>query len=506
MALTRPGAYVLYKELGVNQPAQPGITYADDHAPRDIQQARPSGYVTLVLLIGERLQFRWAATPQLSPLVPINIADGATRSDQLRQAWERAVFCQEAGLGLDYWRDEFEDQTRVNTLPNLDLDAHPDSALEELAGDEEKVDEELAEALRNSRKDYYSSHSFVLPTLSRSSTGKHWSNKSNPEVITLDDDEDDDDNDLYTRPPRLRASPSSKRPYPSHHHESLQSSSPNILDCSEPYRKRARTVHPSERQNVNSVPTQKKRLPTTLDELLRQSSLNHHSAPPVSDVIEGDISQSKDFVRVLVGPGREIRNFQKKDLWNRPYFQDSRTGVNYFGLDDDNAWELRHPQLPNIDLEDFRFVAEYITDGKFGLRNPEGQDQIKEAIAQCISAWETGEKLGMDDLLEHIAEKVKFLEWDNEDVLTLAILIYRTSGPSLHAHDMMKDWISSYLAHHFWTYIKDDVVGPFFRKRLRRLPELERDVFVKRAQTLTTGAESDEDEESDEGGLGDDDL
>lgn len=225
----------------------------------------------------------------------------------------------------------------------------------------------------------------------------------------------------------------------------------------------------------------------------------------IYSVITTSRSASKDFIQVHVGPNREIRTLQKKDLWDRPYFQDTRTGTNHFGLNADNTWELRHPQLVNIDSEDFQFVAEYLIDGDFGLRQPENQEQTKEAIAQCVSAWETGEKLGMDDMLEHIAEKIKFLEWDNEDVLTLAILIYRSSGPSLHAHEVMKDWVSSYLAHHFWVYIKDDTIGEYFRKRMRRLPELERDVFVKRAHSLTTGAEPDEDRKNDDDKLENDD-
>jgi hypothetical protein len=209
-------------------------------------------------------------------------------------------------------------------------------------------------------------------------------------------------------------------------------------------------------------------------------------------------SQSKDFVQVPVGPDLEIRTLQKKDVWGRSYFQDTRTGTNHFRLNEKNIWELHHPQLVNINHEDFQFIAEYLTDGRFGLRYPEGKEQMKESIAQCASAWETAEKLGMDDMLEHIAEKVHYLDWDNEDVLTIAIIIYRSSGPSLHAHGLMKDWIAEFLAHHFWTYIKDENIGHYFRKRLRLLPELERDVFVKRADSLTKGTEFDEDHESDE--------
>jgi hypothetical protein len=187
-----------------------------------------------------------------------------------------------------------------------------------------------------------------------------------------------------------------------------------------------------------------------------------------------------------------------------PYFRDSRAGTNHFILADDGIWELRHPQLAKINTEDFQYIAEFLTTKGFGVRQPETSEQTKMAIAECVSAWQTAEKLNMDDLLEHIAHKVKYLSWDNEDVLTMAIIVYRTPGPTLHAHDAMRDWISSFLAHHFWTYIKDENIGHFFRKRMRRLKELERDVFLKRAKSLTTGAEPDEDGESEEEDLGDD--
>jgi hypothetical protein len=191
-------------------------------------------------------------------------------------------------------------------------------------------------------------------------------------------------------------------------------------------------------------------------------------------------------------------------VWDLPYFRDSRAGTNHFILADDGIWELRHPQLAKINTEDFQYVAEFLTTKGFGVRQPETSEQTKMAIAECASAWQTAEKLNMDDLLEHIAQKVQYLLWDNEDVLTMAIIVYRTPGPTLHAHGTMRDWISSLLAHHFWAYIKDDNIGQFFRKRMRRLKELERDVFVKRAKFLTTGAEPDEDEESEEEDLGDD--
>jgi hypothetical protein len=56
MAQTRPGTYVVYKDPGAGPSPWPGIVYADDFAPRDIQQNRPHGYFTLVLLLGDVLQ------------------------------------------------------------------------------------------------------------------------------------------------------------------------------------------------------------------------------------------------------------------------------------------------------------------------------------------------------------------------------------------------------------------------------------------------------------------
>jgi hypothetical protein len=53
MAQTQPGTYVLYKEPSVDRPPWPAVVYVDEYAPRDVQQRRPSGYVTLVLLLGE---------------------------------------------------------------------------------------------------------------------------------------------------------------------------------------------------------------------------------------------------------------------------------------------------------------------------------------------------------------------------------------------------------------------------------------------------------------------
>jgi hypothetical protein len=69
MAQTQPGTYVLYKEPGIDQPPWPAIVYVDDYAPYYIQQQRPSGYVILVLLIGEPYRLWVCCTFGLDPVL-----------------------------------------------------------------------------------------------------------------------------------------------------------------------------------------------------------------------------------------------------------------------------------------------------------------------------------------------------------------------------------------------------------------------------------------------------
>jgi hypothetical protein len=202
-----------------------------------------------------------------------------------------------------------------------------------------------------------------------------------------------------------------------------------------------------------------------------------------------------------------VLNLPKEDVWNRLYFRNAGSGTNRFDYTEGGAYVLRHPALASITTDDFQYVAEYLAVEEFGIREPFTPEEVKIACAQCISAWESAEKLGMDDFLDHIAKKVGFLAWDHAEVLAMAIIVYRGRGAVLCAHERMREWASGYLAQHFWALTKDPEIGSIFRKRLRKLPELQRDVFVKRAQNLVAGTEQDEDQESDEDDLdSDEDL
>lgn len=188
-----------------------------------------------------------------------------------------------------------------------------------------------------------------------------------------------------------------------------------------------------------------------------------------------------------VDPQRRRHKLQllKYHIWERPYFRDALSGRNYFEPIGDHTWELVHPRLVDISPEDFRMVAEFLSDGDFGIRDPETEEQVAETFAECMAAWKTAELLSMDDLLDRIVEKIRATRpwWDLWNVMAFACSIYQSDVP-LQAHDELKALFSGYIADLFHIYLGDDHLNDTFLARLRQLPELERDVLTKRVVQL----------------------
>lgn len=185
----------------------------------------------------------------------------------------------------------------------------------------------------------------------------------------------------------------------------------------------------------------------------------------------------------------------KHYLWNRPYFRGALSGKNYIEPIGDNTWELVHPRLRDITPEDFRWAAEYLSDGDFGHRESETEEEVTETFAQCMSAWRTAETLDMDDLLDHIVDKISVSQplWDLWNVMAFAVSIYQ-SEVALPAHDRLKALFSEYIAELFYVYLEDDHLNGTFTARLKQLPELERDVLNKRLARLEYQAQLGEEE------------
>ncbi|CAN9116040.1 unnamed protein product [Alternaria alternata] len=215
------------------------------------------------------------------------------------------------------------------------------------------------------------------------------------------------------------------------------------------------------------------------------SGLDRGRREPISDAVEGEILQSKGFVQVLVGPNSQVSTLQKESIWNRPYFRDPRFGVNLFDHNDDGIWNLQHPALVEIDPEDFIFAAEYLESGGFGYRYPQDGGEMEEAFAQCVSAWFTAEKLGMSDMMDHVVEKLEgCIEPEMQDVLVFAYQVYVSQDTALPSQVRLKDYLAMYIAENWWIYLDDDNLSSDFIEKLKRLPELERDIYERRLPAL----------------------
>jgi hypothetical protein len=231
---------------------------------------------------------RWATTTQLSPLIPVEDATSSTYTDEMKQAYNTVAFMKDAGLGLEYWKDEVGRQFGTGTLSN------PTPEPEESWDAESEADEELKQALRISSQAHYGSTPHNIPTTSRSLPERGGRQSS---VITIDDDEDEADNlDLYSPPsPRRRLLASPKRSRPSHPRYRFQECSIVISDDEDLPRKHPRKKSLSvDGDSKESSPQQKRVRPrfsggTALDQLLQSSSLGQRSSAPVSDSIEVDM-------------------------------------------------------------------------------------------------------------------------------------------------------------------------------------------------------------------------
>lgn len=184
-------------------------------------------------------------------------------------------------------------------------------------------------------------------------------------------------------------------------------------------------------------------------------------------------------------PERKQHRFQllKCHVWGRPYFRDTVSAISYITPTGENAWELTHPKLSNIDPEDFGFAAEYLTDGDFGHRQPDGEAQVAETFAQCMAALEVAQQLNMDDLQEHVIKKIQIAApWDMYDAMAFACCVYSSPGVPSEACYQLRDMLSSYIAEHYTIYVRDESLREQFLDRIQQLPELGGDVHVKVAE------------------------
>ncbi|EDU51505.1 hypothetical protein PtrSN002B_001559 [Pyrenophora tritici-repentis] len=499
MVQQSPGSLVQYQASGTSLPPWPAVICTDDMAPTEMQRTRPNGYfyVTLVLLLDERFEFHWARTSELGeydPFAPYENEEIVASTPRLGDAYEMANNALEAGFTLDDWRD------RVNQR-SVESDSCSDS-------DESDDDSEMQWALRASQEDYDRQHSHNRKrTLSPPKPARD--SRSRITVIPRKDKETahtdrpsratqsnhsrtipDNYSDFLTsrspaRPPPLLISEVASSSLPSPVLPSRLGRCDTPIDLTDDTSSQQPTANQSAPTSTNAPNRTSFQQNSFLDRTL--GGLGRSFREPKSDTVDGELSQSKEFVQIPVGPDGVVSTLAKACVWNRKYWLDVRFGVNHFDLNDDGIFELQHPGLPEIDPDDFVFAAEYLESSDFGHRNPRDgdDDQMQEAFVQCIAAWGVAEKLCMHDLMDHIVEKLeRHIEPELMAVVIFAAQIYEAEETPLPSQMRLKDYLATYIAQNWWIYVGDDHLSGPFIERLKTLPELERDIYARRLVAL----------------------
>ncbi|KAH6616305.1 hypothetical protein C7974DRAFT_42200 [Boeremia exigua] len=531
-----PGTVILFREQ-YRTPLWPAVYITDAATPASFLKTRPHGFWSVVLKLAPILNtshLRWAQTSQMIPFDPSAADDSTKRSTPgLEDAYDVAREAQESGFDLQYWKvilASSQDQ-QIITIDSDDEDWNHDPQMQIAIKMGLIKDTSLKAKVAGSEH----LNARPGPSIPRAEIFAPYPSSS--------------ELPLPSRRPVLQAptptpSPTNRSSFLYHYPQPLQRASSPFIDSDaetpSPLQKRKRGDHledlydksPSHRRRKTNIAAGPKtpelisqpavasknsaRSSLTANQVFRRNGLNAStlvSAPPDADVIEEDLDESSQFVQVFVGPevdptsdsniDPERRKYKlqllKHHLWDRHYFRDKISARNYFEPIGDNTWELVHPRLTDIQPEDFRWAAEFLSDGDFGIREPENEEQVAEAFAQCMSAWNTAELLSMDDLLEHISVKISAARpwWDLWNVMAFACSIYQ-SDLALQAHDELKALFSEYIADLFHIYLDDDYLSSTFLTRLKQLPELERDILTKRVarleQVQPDGVETQEEE------------
>lgn len=183
------------------------------------------------------------------------------------------------------------------------------------------------------------------------------------------------------------------------------------------------------------------------------------------------------MVRIRVGEGEEEQEFlvPKSEVDKRPSLSDAKIGC--VSMTDDGTPRLDLPCLRDFNAEDFRFVAEFLSTGKFGYTVID-DDNRSAALAECAATWPIADRLVLEDLLDRIVVKVQQTQpWGPEEAWILAMIVYQDEGSALDAYVTMKEALSGFIADNF--HAMGIQLGADFFIPMKNLPELERDVYKR---------------------------
>ncbi|KAF2016147.1 hypothetical protein BU24DRAFT_462338 [Aaosphaeria arxii CBS 175.79] len=144
------------------------------------------------------------------------------------------------------------------------------------------------------------------------------------------------------------------------------------------------------------------------------------------------------------------------------------------------GWIYDRPSLCRVQPDEFEFVADFMYNKEFGLRQIGSEEEKARCFAECAGAWTAGEEIGIEELLDHIVAKLpQTAPWSDvglEIVLFFAARVWETSGEPSRAHRDMKAMLSTFIADHFFEYVCAHFGD--FKKQLDETPELAADIYT----------------------------
>ncbi|KAJ4993892.1 hypothetical protein SVAN01_00369 [Stagonosporopsis vannaccii] len=521
-----PGSVILYRESRPDLPLWPSICLTDEATPKSFLETRPHGFYSVILKLGTVVNtsnLRWAQISQMIPFDPSAVNEVTKRSmPDLESAYKLAHEAEESAYDLDYWKVILASTQgpEVITIDSDDEDWSNDPDL--LQAIKLSLLDDTSQRPQHQSKNT-AAQSMLSNTRFHLSLPKSRSLVSHPTEsrLPLPNCRTLGETKSLTpvpSPPRTykrleQSSTLSKRPL-LHSSSESEHGTPTLLQKklgsqfagSEPFLFPSHSSHgpPSLASEISSedtlmFPSCRKKWPNAKQVFQRIGLNASPSAAPDGDIVEENLDESSQFVQIFVGPEvdpasdsdidperrRHRLQLPKHHVWDRHYFRNTVSARNFFTPIGESTWELVHPRLVDILPADFRWAAEFLSDGDFGHRDPNEEEQVAETFAQCLSAWKTAETLNMDDLLEHIVKKLRAAQpwWDLWNVMAFACSIYQ-SDVSLQAHSDLKALFSEYIADLFFVYLEDDCLSGTFLTRLKQLPKLERDVLAKRIARL----------------------
>lgn len=189
------------------------------------------------------------------------------------------------------------------------------------------------------------------------------------------------------------------------------------------------------------------------------------------------------FVTVYGGDPPEAHSIPTRDLVDRAYFRSEMTGKCYFEFDKKSKqMRLTHPNLPELSSQHLGYVLEFLTQGTFTLLPPNEDNDPGTPFIQCGSAWEAAELLDMDDMIEHVADKLEteVKPWEMYDVLYFAGRLYDSDVTPYEATERLKAMLVKFIVDRYDEYQGSDELGNSFRNQLKSRRDLEEAIQAKR--------------------------